>query len=50
MEVPRLQIKLGLRWPAYTTAMAMPDPSCICNLYRSSQQCGMLSPMIKARD
>ena len=32
MEVPRLGVDLELQLLAYTTATAMPDPSCICNL------------------
>ena len=36
--------------PAYTTARATPDPSCICNLYHSSQQCRNLNPLNEARD
>ena len=35
MEVPRLGAELELELPAYTTAIAMPDPSCVCNLHHS---------------
>ena len=35
---------------AYTTATAMQDPSCACNLHHSSQQCQILNPLSKARD
>ena len=43
MEVPRLGVKLKLQLPAYTTATATPDPSCICDLHHhSSQQCQIL--------
>ena len=28
----------------------MPDPSCICSLYHSSQQCQILKPLSRARD
>ena len=38
MEVPRLGVKSELQLPAYSTATAMPDLSCICNLHRSSCQ------------
>ena len=38
MEVPRLGVDLEPQLPAYTIAMATPDPSCICDLYHSSQQ------------
>ena len=33
MEVPRLGDELELQLPAYTTATATPDPSCVCDLY-----------------
>ena len=36
MEVPRLGVKSELLLPAYTTATAMPDLSCVHNLYHSS--------------
>ena len=32
MEVPKLGDKSELQLPAYTTATAAPDPSCICDL------------------
>ena len=44
MEVPGLGVKLELKLPAYTTATATPDPSHICNLRCSSQQCQILQP------
>ena len=50
MEVPRLWVKSELQRLAYTTAIARPDPSCLCNLYHSSQQHGILNPLSKARD
>ena len=34
----------------YATATATPDPSRICNLYHSSQQCWILNPLREARD
>ena len=37
-EVPKLQVKLELQLPAYTTATAMPDPSHICDLHRSEER------------
>ena len=49
MEVPRLGVLLELQLPAYTTTTEMPDPSCICNVQHSSQQCWILSPLGKAR-
>ena len=48
MEVPRLRVQLELQLSASTTATAMQDPSCICNLHRSSGQ--ILNPLSKARD
>ena len=36
--------------PAYATAIAMQDPSYICNLHHSSQQCHILNPLSEARD
>ena len=51
MEVPRLGIESELQLPAYsTTATAMWDPSCICDLHHSSWQCWILNPQSKARD
>ena len=50
MEVPRLGVKLELQPPAYTTAPATRDPSCICNLHHSSQQRWILNPLREARD
>ena len=38
MEVPRLGAELELQWPAYTTAIAMPDPSRVCDLHHSLWQ------------
>ena len=42
-------VELELQLPAYTTDTAMPDPSCICNLHRSSWQCQVLNPLNKVR-
>ena len=39
MEVPRLGIKSELQPLACATATAMPDPSHVCSLHHSSQQC-----------
>jgi len=50
MEVPRLGVELELQLPAYTTATAMQDPSHICDLHCSSQQCRILNPLNEARD
>ena len=35
---------------AYTTATAMQDPSRVCDLHHSSQQCWILNPVNEARD
>ena len=48
MEVPRLGIELELQLLAYATATQ--DPSCVCNLYHSSQQCQIFNPLSQARD
>ena len=45
MEVPRLGVE-----PVYTTATAMRDPSCVCNLHYNSRQCQILNPLNEARD
>ena len=50
MEVPRLGGKSELRLLAYTTAMAMRDLSCICDLHHSSGQHRILNPLSEARD
>ena len=50
MEVSRLGVELELQLPAYTTAIAMPDPSRVCDLHHSSQQCWILNPLSRARD
>ena len=50
MEVSRLRVELDLQRPAYTIAIAMQDPSCICNLHHSSWQHWILTPLSVARD
>ena len=50
MEVPRLGVELELQLPAYATAIAMQDPSHICDLYCSAGQHRLLNPLIEARD
>ena len=49
MEVPRLGVKLELQLPAYTTAAAVLDPSCICDLYHSLWQHWILNPLSESR-
>ena len=48
MEVPRLGVESELQLPAYTTATATPDPSCICDLCCSLWPCWILNPLSKA--
>ena len=50
MEVPRLGVEWELQLPAYATATATQDLSCICDLYHSSWQCQILNPLNEARD
>ena len=50
MKVPRLGVTLELQLPAHTTATATWDPSCIRNLYHSSQQRQTPDPLSKTRD
>ena len=50
MEVPRLGVESELQVPAYATDTAMWDPSGICDLHCSSQQCRILNPLSEARD
>ena len=47
MEVPRLGAELELQLPAYTTATAAWDLSCVCNL---RHRCQLLNPPNEARD
>ena len=50
MEVPRLGVKSELKLPAYTTATATRDLSCICDLHHRSWQCQIVNPLSKGRD
>ena len=50
MEVPGLGGELELQLVAYTTAPATQDPSLVCDLHHSSQQCRILNPLSEARD
>ena len=50
MEVPRLGATSELQLPAYTTATAMPDLTCVCTLHHSSQQQWILNPLSEVRD
>ena len=49
MEVQaRGQIRATM--PAYTTATATQDPSCVCDLHHSSWQCQIFNPLSEARN
>ena len=50
MEVPGLRVKSELQLQAYTTAMAAPDLSHICDLCCSLWQCQILKPLSEIRD
>ena len=50
MEVLRLEVKSGLQLPAYATATATSDPSCVCNLHHSSGHHRIFNPLSRARD
>ena len=50
MEVPGLGVELELQLLAYATAIAMPDPSHICDRHHSLQQPWILDPLSEARD
>ena len=50
MEVPRLEVKLELQLLAYTTATAMQDLCCFCDLPHSLGQLWIPDPLSEARD
>ena len=50
MEITGQEVKSELQLPAYTTATAIPHPSCICSLKHSLQQCCILNPLTDIRD
>jgi len=47
---PRPGVKSELQLLATATAIAIWDPSCICDLHHSSWQCQILNPLSEARD
>ena len=49
-EALRLGVELEIQLPAYTTAVAMGDPSRICDLHKSSGQRQIADPLSKAGD
>ena len=50
MEAPRLRVPSELPLPPLATAPATQDPSCICGLHHSSQQCWIPDPLSEARN
>ena len=50
MEVLRLGVESELQLPAYATATATPDLSCIWELHYSSQPCRILNALSEVRD
>ena len=50
MEVPRPGVKSELQLLAYDTATAMQDPSLVCDLHQSSQQCQISDSLGETRD
>ena len=48
--VPRLGVKVELQLLTYTAAIAWQDPSLICHLQHSSQQCQILNPLSSSKD
>ena len=50
MEFPRLGVESELQLPAYTTASATSDLSCVCDLYHSSWQSQILNLLSENRD
>ena len=50
MKVPRLGVQSELQPPAYTTATATRDLSCVFDLHHSSWQHQILNPVNEARD
>ena len=50
MEVPWLGVELKLQLQIYITVTATLDPSCICDIHQSLQQCQVLNPLSEASD
>ena len=49
MQVPRLGVQSELQPLTYSTAIAAPDPSCVCDPHHSSWQHWILNPLSEAR-
>ena len=50
MKVPRRGVELELQLLAYATAIAMPNPSHVCELHHNSWQHWIPDPLSEARD
>ena len=50
MEIARLGVRSELQLPAYLTATAIQDQSCICDPHHSSWQHQILNPLSETRD
>ena len=50
MEVPRVGVESELPLPVYTTATAMRDLRCVCDVHPCSRQRWILNPLSEARD
>ena len=50
MDVPRLGVESELQLPAYTTAIAARNLSCIFDLHHKSRPYHILNPLSRARD
>ena len=50
MDVTRQGVKSQLQLLPHTTAMAIPDPSCVCELCHSLQQQWIFKPLSKVRN
>ena len=50
MEILEPGVESEVQLLATATATAMPDPSRVCNLYHSSQQCRILNQLSGAMD
>ena len=50
MEVLGLEVELDLQLQDYTTAMAMPDPSCISDPHCSLRQHLIINPLSESGD
>ena len=49
-KVPKIEVESELQLQAYTTVTAMWDPSHICDLQHSLQQCQIPNPLSESKD